>query len=83
MSEAGKYYNFPTLHNHPIKIAKWDEKSNSAYSGGFSCNMCRTSSGQSILCYYCAECSYDCCEKCFNNENDKQIEALIKQNKFK
>ena len=63
-------------HTHEIKYCTYLEKSSSAYSGGFVCNLCRKSYGQKINCFHCSPCQYDICDKCFTAEVEKDAKKL-------
>lgn len=63
-------------HQHPIKFYAWDEKGNSAYSGGFSCNICRVTYNKNIQNFHCTLCQYDICDKCLFNQIDMEIKKL-------
>lgn len=65
-------------HGCALKFYDWDEKINSAYSGGFSCNICRKNYGKTISNFHCTKCSYDICEKCLYNEVSKDLNQLKK-----
>jgi hypothetical protein len=67
------------IDNHSCNLlyCAWDEKSNSAYSGGFCCNICRKSYGKTISNLHCKKCEYDICEKCLFVEVNKDIEKTF------
>ena len=77
-SDANKGYIL-SLHNHPLKAYKWDEKLNSAYSGGFYCNVCSTSYPKTVINFHCTDCEYDLCDKCLYNAVDSEIKKQEKK----
>lgn len=62
-------------HTHPLKYVSYNEKSNSAYSGGFICNICRKNYGSSVKNFHCSSCEYDICDKCLYTEVDKDVKS--------
>lgn len=56
-------------HEHHLKFVPWQEKGNSAYSGGWICNVCRKNYGSNVENFNCSQCQYDLCDDCIYNEN--------------
>mmetsp|Transcript_17081 Transcript_17081/g.12233 ORF Transcript_17081/g.12233 Transcript_17081/m.12233 type:complete len:98 (+) Transcript_17081:321-614(+) len=56
-----------TTHEHPCKKSTLADRvaTNSAYTGGYICNECRSSTvrGENLS-YSCAPCTYDLCIPC-------------------
>lgn len=58
-------------HEHELKYCGNEDKSE--IKSGWNCNECGRYYDEEIKSFYCFECNYDCCEKCFyqNIESDK------------
>ena len=64
-----------SAHEHSLKVYKYTEKLNSAYSGGFSCNICRKTYNNKFVNYHCTLCEYDLCDKCLYAEIDRELKS--------